>query len=82
MDFHPRGTFYHPRRLCFSLGSSRLSRISKFSVRGRTYVYYHTYYSQECHSDIYVLGVYVIRELKGDMLFSADEEKFKLKYLW
>jgi len=44
-------------------------------------VYNLTYISQECHSDIYV-GVYIIREMKGDMQFSADEEKFKLKYLW
>jgi MFS family permease len=28
------------------------------------------------------VGVYVIRKLKGDMQFSADEEKLKLKYLW
>ena len=44
-------------------------------------MYNHTYISQECHSDIYV-GVYMIRELRDDMLFGADEEKFRLKYLW
>lgn len=27
-------------------------------------------------------GVYIIRELKGDIQFTAGEEKFKLKYLW
>ncbi len=32
-------------------------------------------------ADVYV-GVYIIRELKDDMRFSADEDKFKLKYLW
>jgi hypothetical protein len=32
-------------------------------------------------ADTYV-GVYIIRKLKGDMQFSADEEKLKLKYLW
>ncbi len=31
-------------------------------------------------AEIYV-GVYTIRELKEDMRFSADEEKFELKYL-
>lgn len=36
---------------------------------------------QECHSDIYV-GVYIIREMKGEMLFGTDEEKVKVKYLW
>jgi hypothetical protein len=33
------------------------------------------------HADIYV-GVCIIRELKEDMRFSADEERFKLKYMW
>ena len=33
------------------------------------------------HADICV-GVYIIREQKDDMRFSADEERFKLKYLW
>jgi hypothetical protein len=28
------------------------------------------------------VGVYIIREFKGDMRSSADEEEFKLKYLW
>jgi hypothetical protein len=28
------------------------------------------------------VGVYIIRDLKEDMRFSADEEKFELKYLW
>ncbi len=31
-------------------------------------------------ADIYI-GVHIIRELKEDMRFSADEEKFELKYL-
>jgi hypothetical protein len=32
-------------------------------------------------ADIYV-GVFIIRELKEDMRFSADEERFKFKYVW
>ena len=42
---------------------------------------HHTHVSQACHSDIYV-GAYIVRQLKDDKIFSADEEKFKLKYLW
>lgn len=37
-------------------------------------------FPKDAYSDIYV-GVYIIRELKDDMPFSADE-KLKLKYLW
>jgi hypothetical protein len=44
-------------------------------------VYNHTYILQQCHSDIYV-DVYIIREMKGEMLFGADDEKLKIKYLW
>jgi hypothetical protein len=67
--------------MCFSLGSSRLSRVGQISDRGGTYVHDHIFCMNATLTNTCV-GVYIIRELKGDMRFTAGEEKFKLKYLW
>jgi hypothetical protein len=47
----------------------------------RMYIPTPTLYMNTTLTRTYV-GVYIIRELKGDMRFTAEEEKFKLKYLW